>query len=776
MLKNRIRTINNPVRLSIWLFLLTGMFIWIFNTINVQSDLSMFLPKKQTFQHKLLISQLSNSAAARTIFITINSGNSDERVEMSQKLANHLRLSQYFEQVLNGDQSLSELDIRILLKYRYLLSENNISGFLSRENLKTALENRLEELSLPIPVFDKQYLPRDPGAELRHVLSRLNKKNTIHKKLGVWVDKEGGQAIIITRTHLGAVNLDEQQRIIDFIKTGFSQLNTNNSLSMQLTGLPVASTLSRKLIQVEVRWFSIIASVALIIVLLFSFRSVKFVLISTLPLLSAILAGLFVVLSWFHSIHGITLVFAITILGIAIDYPIHLFSHLGGELSSVNNMKKIWGTMLAGLSTTVVAFFTLVFSNFDGLYQLGLFTSSGLLAAAFTTRFILPDLIGATRLKYTPELNVLLLPKPLVIFFTVFSIAFVLVVFTWQLPEWDQNLGSLSPLPKSYNQRDHQLRTSLGVGDLRSVALVEGNSIEEVLHKSERLRPRLDQFVADGVINQYNMAALYLPSQALQEERKQHLPSDQQLKQNLTLALKGMPFKTSLLQPFLDDVNATRTLDYLVLKDFNGSVLEPLVRSLLINISDRYFGLIHLNGLTDKSRIGDSIQAIGADFSSAKAVVYNLKDVTTELMNDFYSDFLRHVISAVFFIIVILLVALKNLGRTLVVVTVLFLSLSVELAWLVVIGHQITLFHLVALILVFGLGLDYALFFTRKEAAKDKKKTIYGLLVCLASSILVFGILSLSSIPVLHIIGLTTAIGVFLAFFFSMLVSHFIHI
>ena len=99
------------------------------------------------------------------------------------------------------------------------------------------------------------------------------------------------------------------------------------------------------------------------------------------------------------------------------------------------------------------------------------------------------------------------------------------------------------------------------------------------------------------------------------------------------------------------------------------------------------------------------------------------------------------------------------------------LSLLVEIAILVTLGYHFTLFHLVSLILVFGLGLDYALFFTREEPAADKQKTFYGLLICAFSSILVFGILALSKIPVLHIIGMTTALGVLLAFFFSMLMT-----
>ena len=63
-------------------------------------------------------------------------------------------------------------------------------------------------------------------------------------------------------------------------------------------------------------------------------------------------------------------------------------------------------------------------------------------------------------------------------------------------------------------------------------------------------------------------------------------------------------------------------------------------------------------------------------------------------------------------------------------------------------------------LLVIGLGLDYALFFNRPEdQGEERRRTVFGLLVCSATTILVFGVLAFSKIPVLHAIGLTAACG-----------------
>lgn len=72
---------------------------------------------------------------------------------------------------------------------------------------------------------------------------------------------------------------------------------------------------------------------------------------------------------------------------------------------------------------------------------------------------------------------------------------------------------------------------------------------------------------------------------------------------------------------------------------------------------------------------------------------------------------------------------------------------------------SLTVIHLVALLLVLGLGLDYALFLSRVESVHEQRATDKGVLVCAVSTTLAFGILALSSIPLLRFLGLTVAIG-----------------
>jgi len=70
------------------------------------------------------------------------------------------------------------------------------------------------------------------------------------------------------------------------------------------------------------------------------------------------------------------------------------------------------------------------------------------------------------------------------------------------------------------------------------------------------------------------------------------------------------------------------------------------------------------------------------------------------------------------------------------------------------------------------LGLHYALFFERRTGdEREDLRTLHATLVCVASALLVFGVLALSSVPVLRAIGLTVALGVAFHFTLSVLMA-----
>ncbi|MGH8183493.1 MAG: hypothetical protein ACREPH_07530 [Rhodanobacteraceae bacterium] len=121
--------------------------------------------------------------------------------------------------------------------------------------------------------------------------------------------------------------------------------------------------------------------------------------------------------------------------------------------------------------------------------------------------------------------------------------------------------------------------------------------------------------------------------------------------------------------------------------------------------------------------------------------------------------------------------ALRSLRRALHVLGPMTLATLLVLVVLRVAGIPLSLFHLVSLTLAAGLGLHYALFFERRTGdAQEDLRTLHATLVCVASALLVFGVLALSSVPVLRAIGLTVALGVAFHFTLSVLMAPAAHL
>jgi predicted exporter len=87
------------------------------------------------------------------------------------------------------------------------------------------------------------------------------------------------------------------------------------------------------------------------------------------------------------------------------------------------------------------------------------------------------------------------------------------------------------------------------------------------------------------------------------------------------------------------------------------------------------------------------------------------------------------------------------------------------------IGQKLLIFHLIGLLLAVAVGSNYALFFDRESHAdehdEDSRRTMVSLLVANVATIIAFGMLAFSGVPLLAAIGETVAIGAFLSLLFS---------
>jgi predicted exporter len=588
---------------------------------------------------------------------------------------------------------------------------------------------------------------------------------SINRDQGVWQSKQGEMALLLVQTKASGFELDQQKRVLSYLSDQFNQLDNTSEHQLFISGPGAFGVQSKDTIHYETQTLSMIASALIVLLLFIAYRFLPYLLFAALPLLSALLAGTLVCQLAFGELHGITLAFGITLLGVTLDYPIHLFSHLRQSQSVSKTMLTIWRTLRLGVFTTCIAYLVLLTTDFSGLRQLGLFTLTGLLTAAVTSRLFLPRLFPK---PFTPPrpYGVKALTRllgrqqwPSMVIYSVAAISLAGLVFSSK-PLWQDDIASLSPLPQSLLERDRQLREQFNASEPNHLLLIKGEDPEQLLQRCEAVRHHLQQQrPGESPIN-ITLPSDFLPSQQQQRIRQQRLPNRDQLSANMKQAMQGLPFRDRAFEPFISDVQQSRNLTPMSYAQALQTELKPRLQSMIREGQSAWFALIPLHASANPKQIQHYVENNLAEVS-----YLNLREEVSGLVGDFRQQILHRVALGSGVMLLLLWIGLGTLKQALATLIPIGLAILATVGLLHVSGEILNLFHLISLMLVLGIGLDYSLFFNRCEQQQgDALMTLHALSVCALSTAGVFAILASSSIPVLHAIGLTVAIGVVMSY------------
>jgi predicted exporter len=513
------------------------------------------------------------------------------------------------------------------------------------------------------------------------------------------------------------------------------------------------------------------------VLLLFVYRSLPALLLGLVPVASGALAGIAAVALGFGAVHGITLGFGVTLIGEAVDYSIYLFVQRGPVWR-----RTVWPTIRLGVLTSVVGFAALLPSDFQGLAQLGLYSVAGLTAAALVTRFVLPHWLPAgfairdlraageglqRALVQLRAARALLWGVPLLA---------GAVLYLHRGALLNHELAALSPVSVPDQEFDERLRADLGAPDVRYMVVASAPTREAALSAAQTLSARLAPLVDSGVIAGVESASRYLPPAATQRARQESLPEQTLLAQRLREAVGGLPVSAERLQPFEEAIAAARTAPLLTRADLEGTSFAAAADALLVQGAHGFSALLPVAAVASGDLTDAAVAAVRRVVAagSEQAVLLNLKGETDQLYSSYLTQAIRLSLAGFAAIVVLLGVALRSAARVARVLTPLALAVAAVAGLLVAAGEALTILHLIGMLLIVAVGSNYALFFDRSSVAEHAAPvalTLVSLLVANLATVLAFGVLAFSRVPVLSDLGATVAPGAALALFFCALLS-----
>jgi predicted exporter len=767
-----IRAMRGSARLTVllWLALLAGAGLVIHHSLRISGDLRLFMPTPRDAVGRLLLQEVSEGPASKLLLLSIQGAPPEALAATSQKLAAALRADPAFGFVSDGEQRLDMVP-DALLPYRYLLSPTLDTEHLDADYLHDQLSQREQDLASPAGTLLTPLLPRDPTLELIKVLESWEPAHQAQQLFDVWFNPAGNAALLIVQTQGAGFDPSGQQTAIGKLRQHFSEVRGTAAMQLTVSGPGAFGVIMQGRSEADARVAAVCDSVGMVLLMLVAYRSIRRVFLGALPLATAGVCGLGAVAALFSSVHGITIAFGFTLTGVALDYPIYLFSNEQPGVPPLAVARTVWPTLATAVAAVCIAYLAFLVSGVLGLAQLAAFNIAGLAAAGLCARYLLPRLLPIGVRDHGTGV----LPTALVNFTTrlpampwlapVIAVIGLAVVFGVRTPWWDNDLGHLTPVPAPLLREYGALQQALGSPDVRYLLALQAGTPDQLLVQEEALSKRLDGLAAQKVIGGYDLASRYLPSAAVQRRRQAALPDEATLKDSLAKAAVGMAFKPDLFAPFLADVARARTLPPLSIDTVAGTPLALTVGALLQSREGGWTGLVTFTDVQQPQQLA----ALAAG-SHGTIQMLDLLQAAEDLVANQRQRILASMAAAFGLLIIVVAVTCRSLRRMVRVVTPMALSTLTTLAILHASGVALNLFHLIALVLAAGLGLDYGLFLERagREPAAHRR-AVHAVTICATAACVVFAVLGSSTLPVLRSIGVTVVLGVASNFVLSQL-------
>jgi predicted exporter len=738
----------------------------VFRSVDVRTDMADFLPTGRTEASRFMLQQLQSGSAASLLLLGIEGAPPAELARISTALADGLNHTGLFTLVSNGSHTLDGPDAGTLFEQRYLLSPATTAAAFTTDALRADLQRLLTQLQSSASPLVVQFGLPDPIGAFPAMAEAWQGASTVPTVDGVWFAPNRDRALLVAQTRAGGMDIGAQDAADSAIQAAFAATRPGAARLLE-SGPGVFAREAASGIRSDVRLLSIVSGALVLALLLWRFRSFSVLAAIAVPVVVSVAAGALVVQLVFGFVHGIALGFGMTMLGVTVDYPVLLIGHRKAGEPASGTLHRIGRAFALAVACAALGLTGMVFAGFPGIAQLGLFAAAGVLAAAAMTWLVLARLIVAANLAPVWSgdparlLRIEQLRRWRLWGLAPIAIAAALLLVEGG-PHWEADVANLSPVPRAASDLDAELRRELGAPDFGTVLVVRGATADGVLAQQEALLPAIARLQAAHDITGFEAAARLLPSAATQRARQAALPDAATLHARLQEAMTGLPFQPDAFAPFEQAVAAARTGPPATLNDLASPGLAARLRTLLFEQGGAWYGPIAFTGDPDPARL--------SALSAPGALLVDMHAETNALVTGGARRALWWLSGGAAAAVLAMLAGLRQPFMVARIVAAIAAAGLLTVAVLTAAGVQLSLLHVVALQFTAGVGLDYALFYARRQLdAEERARTLRTLVTCNGMTLLTFGLLAFCRTPLLQAIGVTVAIGAVSAMSFSFL-------
>ncbi len=768
--------------IALVLFAMTLAFVGL--RFEVSTDMLAFMPEGTDMEAAELSREIARSELSRTMVVTIEAPTRLVAAAASRTFEDMLRASPIADQLAfieGGPPEDTERAIWEMYQPRrfgFLASSVEAAEVaVSDAGLQEAAADLRLRLESPMSTLMTRVAPGDPLLVLPRLFEQLEASHGVAIEVhdGRFVTRDGRFAVLFIGTEASAFDSAAQTVVLAGIQQEFAgtAVRIGAPLDMDVSGINRFAVASEAGIKADIRRVTIGSCIGLTVLLFALFRSPRLVLLAGIPVGTGVIVGCAATLAIFGRIHGVTLAFGASLIGVSVDYVVHLYCHHAEAPagSPKATLKHIWGALRTGALTTTLGFVALAASRFPGLQEVAVFAVAGLVTAVLMTRFVIPLLLPDTqsptalRSAVVRGLSGLLvaLQRRRSALMVAAAAVVVFAVFGCTRVQWGEGFNGTDGLDASLLEEDSRVRDRVSAFDQTRFAVALGTDDESALQVNDAVARIMAEAVAAGELDAYRGVGDLVPSAQRQLAVAGVLHGDETLWPRFEAAFEAAGFRGVAFHEFRDALAAAPaepvTLDALM-----ASPLSGLVRSFRLHLGDRVGVLTFLEGVND----GDALAARFADVPGA--VFVDQTATMRSATHGYQVGTARALVLGAFAVLLVLGVRYRDARRVAAAFVPSLVAAATTIAVLALCGIAVDLIGLTALLMVVSIGVDYGVFLVdaHDEGAgtlgdgenRDLGAALLSLFVACMTTVFGFGMLALSTHPILHAIGLTAAVGV----------------
>ena len=708
----------------------------------------------------------------REMLVLVGHKNREQAISMAQKLGDQWQASGLFEKVQwNLQADLPALRTQLLQGRLAMLSTEDRQQLV--EHPDVFIQQRVQALFDPFTGFTLVPSQDDWLGLTGRIQNSQPQRGSVQLDIGsgaLIADADGKSWVLLrARTAGNAFDMNLPLQVADLLQHSREEAAQADVQLLAASGLLYAASGQRQASR-EMTWVGGGATVGILLLLLLAFRRWR-VLLAFIPVLVGMLFGAVACVALFGHMHVMTLVLGSSLIGVAVDYPLHYLSK-SWSLKPWHSWPALRLTLpglTLSLITSAIGYLALAWTPFPALTQIAVFSAAGLLGAYLSAVCLLPALLKGVELRpadwplriceYLLSCREALLKH----LKTPVLLALLIAFCVGGLLQLDSrnDIRQWISAPQALTDEARTIAQITGFQPTSQFFLVRAANQQQLLERSSALSERLDQLTGLDKLQGYlSLNQLVNPPNEQQQVRDalNKLPQFWQPLIDVGVPVEALQAELATLQSLpAEDIDTALT----------GPLAEPYRTLWLGPTDDGVAAIVSLQGVSNPTLL-----KVQAEDLPGVVLVDRLGELNSVFAATQISAAELKLASCV--LIVLVLILPFGFGGALRIVALPLLAALCSLASLGWMGQPLTLFSLFGLLLVTAISVDYAILM--REQVGGAAVSLLGTLLAALTTWLSFGLLAVSSTPAVSNFGLSVSLGLAFSFILAPWAGRQVHV